>query len=166
MQTSKRILFAALIVFCLAIFYFSCASIIHGTKQSITINSTPTQAVFEVKTEGGAIVFHGYTPATVSLDRKNAYDVTIYLDGYQPASLHISKNFDPIFLGNILLGGIIGMVVDYAKGAMYKLSPETINIMLITASKENGAAEIYVVCRLVDEKGQLKTIAMPLIKAH
>ena len=84
MQTSKRILFAALIVFCLAIFYFSCASIIHGTKQSITINSTPTQAVFEVKTEGGAIVFHGYTPATVSLDRKNAYDVTIYLDGYQP----------------------------------------------------------------------------------
>jgi hypothetical protein len=78
--------------------------------------------------------------------------------------MHISKNFDPLFLGNILLGGIIGMVVNYANGAMYKLKPETINLMLVTASIQNGADELYVVCRIADEKGQMKTAAIPLIK--
>ena len=142
-----------------------CASIVHGTKQPVSINSTPTQADFEVKTEGGTIVFQGKTPATATLERKNSYDVTINLAGYQEARIHISKEFDPLFLGNLLCGGVIGMIVDASNGAMNKLTPESINVTLVTASIENGAKEVYAVCRIIDDEGQLKTMVIPLIKS-
>ena len=76
MKTLMRIIIISILSFCLLILYVGCASIVHGTKQPVSINSTPTQADFEVKTEGGAIVFQGKTPATATLERKNSYSIT------------------------------------------------------------------------------------------
>ena len=91
--------------------------------------------------------------------------MTINLAGYQEARIHISKEFDPLFLGNLLCGGVIGMIVDASNGAMNKLTPESINVTLVTASIENGTKEVYAVCRIIDDEGQLKTMVIPLIKS-
>lgn len=165
MKITIRICIFVTLLFGLIALLSGCASIIHGTRQEVTINSTPPQGDVVVKKEGGVEVFQGATPATCTLERKYSYDVTINLAGYQEAKVHISKEFDPIYLGNIICGGVIGLVIDAVNGAMYKLVPETISVSLVQASIDNGESEVYVVCRIVDDEGQLRTLAFPLIKA-
>ncbi len=143
----------------------NCASIIHGTRQNVTVNSTPTQADLVIKTEGGVIVHQGQTPATVTLERKNSYDVTISLEGYQETKIRINKEFDATYLGNLICGGVIGLIIDAVNGAMYKLEPAMIQAELVTASLKDGSEEIYVVFRVSNDEGQLQTMVIPLIKS-
>ncbi len=88
--TIKLVMIVALSFIVFSIF-FNCASIIHGTKQDVTITSSPIAADVTVKTTGGVISFTGKTPATVTLARKDAYDVFINLSGYQETKVHINK---------------------------------------------------------------------------
>lgn len=162
--TIKSILVLALTIL-VSSFFMNCASIVHGTKQDISISSSPEAADVTVKTAGGVVSFTGKTPATVQLARKNEYDVFIKLAGYQETTVHINKEFDALFIGNLLCGGIIGMIVDASNGAMNKLAPEVINVTLVTASIDNATKEIYAVFRAMDSEGQLRTLVIPLIKA-
>lgn len=50
------------------------------------------------------------------------YVVTFKKDGYDDANYTIHGSLDGWYIGNILLGGLIGMlIVDPATGAMWKL---------------------------------------------
>ena len=161
--TIKTILILPLTILIVALF-MSCASIIHGTKQDISITSSPEAADVTVKTAGGVVAFTGQTPATAKLARKNEYDVFINLAGYQESTVHINKEFDSIYLGNILCGGIIGLIIDAANGAMYNLAPEVINVTLVTALIDQDTKETYAVFRSMDSQGQLRTLVIPLIE--
>jgi len=164
MKSTIKIFFLAMFTILFSLFFMSCASIIHGTKQDISITSSPEAADLTVKTAGGVVSFTGKTPATVKLRRKNEYDVFINLAGYQEAKVHINKNFDALYLDNIVCGGIIGLIIDASNGAMNKLEPNVINVTLVTASINEGTKEIYAVFRAMDSEGQLRTLVIPLIK--
>ncbi len=73
---------------------------------------------------------------TVTLDASDGYfDGAEYLvlaekEGYQPTQHTIDHGLDGWFLGNILIGGWIGMlIVDPLTGALYTL-PDNANIYL------------------------------------
>lgn len=104
-----------------ALLLASCATIIHGTRQDVSFSSTPSGA--KVLING---MDKGSTPVIVNLERKNTYVVKIHLDGYTPYETNIIKKVDGWIAGNIIFGGLIGLVVDAASGGMYKLSPEQI----------------------------------------
>jgi len=161
--TLKAILILPLTIV-IASLFFSCASLMHGTKQDISITSSPEAADVQVKTAGGVVAFTGQTPATVKLARKDEYDVFINLAGYQESTVHINKEFDSIYLGNILCGGIIGLIIDASNGAMYNLAPEVINVTLVTALIDKDTKETYAVFRSMDSQGQLRTLVIPLIE--
>jgi hypothetical protein len=112
----KKIFFL-IVTFLLA----SCATIIHGTRQDISFSSTPSGAKVFINE-----VDKGSTPTIVNLERKNNYAVKIQLDGYLPFETNIVKKVDGWIAGNIVFGGLIGLIVDAASGGMYKLSPEQI----------------------------------------
>lgn len=109
----------------------SCASIIHGPTQKIDITSQPVGA--KVFIDG---IDYGVTPTYVNLMRKGRmedesrdkkeYLVRIELEGYIPYVLKLKREMDGWFLGNILFGGVIGIIVDASTGAMYKLTPDQI----------------------------------------
>jgi hypothetical protein len=140
-----------------------CATILHGTDQEVYVDSSPKSAKVEIKTSGGVSVFNGLTPARVELDRDRSYDVFVNLEGYQQSVVHISREFDALYLGNIICGGIIGLIIDAANGAMYKLEPESINVTLVTASLDGYSKKTYAVLRTLDAEGQLRTMVVPLI---
>jgi hypothetical protein len=152
--------------FCIAavLSIVGCASIIHGTRQNITVTTLPTKANVSIKTIGGIEVFNGTTPVLTKISRNNEYDVFVTLEGYKVTKVHISKNFDALFLGNLLCGGVVGMIIDGVNGAMWKLEPNAININLVTASINNSTAT-YAVFSKLDDQGNLKRVIVPLIKA-
>ena len=59
---------------------------------------------------------------------KQEYQIEIKKEGYSPKLFTISASLDGWYIGNILLGGLIGMlIVDPASGAMFKISEKQVN---------------------------------------
>ncbi len=141
-----------------------CATIFKGTTQDISVKSTPDKATVTIKTMAGMETFSGTTPVTAKLAKKYAYIATIKMDGYKETTIQISQSLEGWFIGNVLCGGILGMIIDFANGAMWKLEPESINITLATAYIDGSETQTYAVFKAVDNNGQLRTLAVPLIK--
>lgn len=108
----------------------SCATIVSGSKQTVKFNSTPSEAKIFINE-----VEVGKTPFETKLERKKEHSIVIKLDGYKPYQTTLTRKFNAWYLGNILFGGIIGLIIDPITGAMYNLTPEEINAQL-----ENGTA--------------------------
>jgi len=95
-----------------------CATVIKGTSQSVAITTPPTegaQCVLPSKEENWQITSPGV--ATV---QKSKEDIQVRCEkpGWQTATATIPSNFQGWTLGNLLIGGVIGVGVDAATGAM------------------------------------------------
>ncbi|XYQ86822.1 hypothetical protein ACTAB8_13185 [Pseudomonas syringae] len=116
-----------------------CASIVSDSKYPVAVTSSPSGAAYEIFNEGGVSVRSGVTPDEVTL-RAGAgyfdgekYTVTYRKDGYTSSTQTLESGIDGWYWGNIVIGGLIGMlIVDPATGAMYTL-PEKINSTLTVA---------------------------------
>ena len=105
----------------------SCATIINGPYQKVPIASTPSGADVLINEN---IV--GKTPIVVRLKRSKTYEsVQLKLEGYVPHKFAFVKKVDPIILGNIIIGGVIGLFIDMSSGNMYMFLPENVDITLI-----------------------------------
>lgn len=109
-----------------------CATVIHGTRDTVTINTTPSGA----RVIAGC--FEGVTPATFELKRNSTHNILITKEGYEAHNIVIKRTMDPWVLGNILLGGPIGLVIDVADGAAFRLEPGQIVVNLV---REEAFAE-------------------------
>lgn len=108
-----------------------CASIIGDTQYPVAITSSPSNAHFEVRNQKGLLVHSGETPSTVVLPSSGGffdgetYSIKYSMEGREDTVVVLDSTVSGWYWGNILLGGVIGMlIVDPATGAMYKL-PET-----------------------------------------
>jgi len=99
----------------------SCATIVHGTHQSIGISSNPSNAAIWVDQN-----YVGNTPIIVSMSRKDNHFIKIELAKFQPYELVFSRQISEWALGNIVFGGFIGLAVDAISGGLYKLTLDQI----------------------------------------
>lgn len=95
-----------------------CASIMSGTTQQMSFQSTPDEVTVTVS---GRII--GKTPITVQLDKKSDQILVFTKDGYKPITMQLTTTLDPWFWGNIVLGGLIGSTTDGISGAVHEYSP-------------------------------------------
>ena len=114
----------------------ACSSIVSKSEYSVAINSTPDGATFVVTNRSGQKVHSGITPASVTLKSSAGYfkgeTFTIILDkeGYSPKVFTLNSSLDGWYWGNILFGGLVGMlIVDPVTGAMYNL-PDRVDISI------------------------------------
>lgn len=135
----------SLIIFAITFFLLmpSCASIVSKSTYPISINSNPQGAEIMITDVKGKDVYKGITPATVNLEassgymKKEKYQITLKASGYAEQTVYIQSKIDGWFWGNILFGGLIGMlIVDPLTGAMYKLDDAPINVTLQKESAE------------------------------
>jgi hypothetical protein len=106
-----------------------CASIVNGTTQVVTIDSNVRGA--EVAVDGAVV---GRTPYTGPIKRGSSTTVRVTNPGYQPKTITLSTEVEPIFWGNIILGGFFGSTTDAGTGAMYKYAPATYELALSAAA--------------------------------
>lgn len=116
------------IVAALVISISGCASIIGKSSYAVTVKSNPDGTHFVVKNESGEAVHSGETPSTVTLNsstgyfQKAKYTIVFSKEGYTDQTIPLVSGLDGWYFGNILLGGLIGMlIVDPITGAMWKL---------------------------------------------
>jgi uncharacterized protein YceK len=95
-----------------------CASIIKGTDQSIAVTTPPATGAECILSsrEGNWTV---RTPGAVTVQKsKEDIQVRCTKPGWQDAVATIPSDFQGWTLGNILIGGVIGLGVDAATGAI------------------------------------------------
>ena len=121
-----------------ALLLSACATIFSGGGgQSMSITSVPDASTLTVTDHRGFNVHAGTTPATLKLRRgagyfkPETYTVTIAKPGYKTRTVAIRSTINGWYFGNILLGGLIGMVVvDALTGAMFRLTPREVSARL------------------------------------
>ena len=108
----------------------SCATIVKGTTQTIAIN-TPGAAGARCQLRSGAIgTVDVVTPATVTLE-KSQENITVRCtkECFQDGAGIVTSFTEGLAAGNIIAGGVIGLGIDAASGAMNKYAPDTIIVM-------------------------------------
>jgi hypothetical protein len=116
-----------------------CASIVSGGPGQVVIKSNPSDAklrVYDVRKDEQII--NATTPHTATLKRgagyfKGAkYRVVVDKEGYQSQEVLIEPVLNGWYIGNLLFGGLIGLlIVDPLTGAMYVLRPKELNADLV-----------------------------------
>lgn len=114
----------------------ACATIISGETDKVAFSAIPENSTFLIKNEAGKSVHEGKTPATVVLDRENGYfdgqtyQVEFSAPDYNSQIQTLDTSMNGWYLGNIIFGGLIGLLaVDPATGAMWDL-PEKMDVKL------------------------------------
>jgi hypothetical protein len=136
-----RMIRALLAAGVLATIVVGCATIASGTTQTITVNSNVDGAV--VYLDGEQV---GTTPFT-GVVRKGKNALRVEAEGFRGENVSLSKNLDPLFWGNILIGGTLGSATDFATGAAYQYAPATYQVELRAAGQSDADFDRQLVVR-------------------
>jgi hypothetical protein len=102
-----------------------CATLIHGSSQSVRVESEPSNARVEV--DGRPV---GDTPTTVQLERDQDHRVRIYHAGHEPHTVSLRQGRSIWTAVNLLNLVVPGILVDLSTGAFYALDPDPISATL------------------------------------
>jgi len=116
-----------------------CATIVKGHSQQINVVTHPPGAVCDLQRDGSSIATVNPTPGTATVD-KSRRDLAVICrkPGYLTADGKVASKFHPMTFGNILFGGIIGIGIDAASGAMTEYD-ENVTVRLIPEEFESTA---------------------------
>jgi outer membrane lipoprotein SlyB len=111
-----------------------CASVTRGWSEKITFTSEPQEA--QMKTSLGHVCT---TPCTLKFDRKDEFIATFEREGYKKKEIQVTTRLAGAgvagFAGNVIVGGVVGMVVDTASGATLEHTP---NPVVATLERDSG----------------------------
>lgn len=97
-----------------------CATIVGGTRQTFTFDTEPRGAMVTING-----MSRGVTPVVADLKRREKrHEVHIELEGYEPFDMVLKRKFNAWYLGNVLFGGTIGLIIDPTTGAIFRIGPE------------------------------------------
>lgn len=120
--------FAGVVIVCAVV--SGCASITRGSSQTVAITTPPTTgALCSLNSAEGA--WQVFSPGAVTVEKSSA-DIQIRCEkeGFQPAVAVIPSNFEGWTVGNLVFGGVIGLGVDAATGAINKY-PNSFSVPMI-----------------------------------
>jgi hypothetical protein len=103
-----------------------CATIVHGTREQVQIDSTPEGADVVIDDSEQSVT----TPATVKLARRRSHTLVFHKAGFQDATAHLTSSPSGWVLGNIISGGVVGIAIDASDGAASKLSSDRAAVTL------------------------------------
>ena len=151
------------------VFTASCATIFSESSYPVSVNSNPSGANFTISNRAGQEIESGMTPEMVTLKASSGYfksenyKIVLSKDGFEDNVYTLSSSLDGWYWGNILLGGLLGMlIIDPLTGAMYKL-PDRIDAPLTNKSTATQGQDIDVLFATInslseDQKSRLEII--------
>lgn len=111
-----------------------CATIISGSEQIIPVTSTPSGAT--VTADGDTTIT---TPGEFTLERKKTHTLVAEYPRRGKQEVQLEKKLNNWVWGNILIGGIIGLVIDVVSGAIDELHPKEVHFDFEGGSNESAA---------------------------
>ena len=107
------------------LFLGGCASVISGTSEPVTVDSSPQKA--EVYIDCAMV---GVTPLTLKLEKNKKDSIMVKKDGFKTQSRELTKAYDPVTLVSFFWDAsttdfITGAAMEYdPKAYFFELTPE------------------------------------------
>ncbi len=120
--------------------FAGCASIVHQTTQQIPVTSQPAGAALTVSCGDVHNDPKLVTPAVVTVHRKPVHcAISLTKPGYRTTEIALTRSMSAWYPANIVFGGIVGLIVDAANGAMYNRAPSQIDVSLVRVDGDAAA---------------------------
>lgn len=99
-----------------------CATIVSGSQQSLFIDTPDVEgAKCNLSDSKGGAWYLGNTPGSINVVKGNGpMNIVCKKDGYKTATISLEEDIAGATLGNVILGGGVGILVDAASGAAQK----------------------------------------------
>ena len=124
----------------LALALSGCATVVGGTTQEVFVQSEPAGAYCKVDRLGVTVGVISSTPGKVALSRsKESVVVSCTLKDYEQSNEVLLASFTGATVGNIIAGGVVGIIVDAASGANNKY-PDRVMVVMTPANFPDEAA--------------------------
>jgi hypothetical protein len=108
----------------------ACATVTRGTTEAFTVETVPSGAA--VRTTIGYAC--DATPCTWKMPRKSEFTATITKPGFKTVStqvVHTTAGAGAAGMaGNVIIGGLPGIVIDAATGSTQDLKPNPLHVVL------------------------------------
>ncbi len=112
----------------------ACSTIVEGGDQTVTVMTEPPDAVCTLTRGSTTVGVVNPTPGSVTLEKgKDDISIICEKNGYFNGASALPSDFEAMTFGNVILGGIIGVAVDAASGAMHEY-PASVTIVLAPKS--------------------------------
>lgn len=124
-----------------------CATVVSGRTSEVVLRSNPPEARVTVRDHEGNLVAQTLTPGVVELKRGRtwlrpaSYSATFEKPGFQTSRAPIRSKFNPWAVGNLAIGGGLGIGVDLATGAAWKPKLSTIEQSLARVESMHGGGQ-------------------------
>ena len=128
-QQTVKILSVLLLCILTILMNTGCATLIDGTTQDIAFTTEPSGA--NITIDGKTL----QTPTSFELQRKKKYIAEITMPGYHPVQIQLEHQLNGWALGNILLGGIVGGIIDYKTGSINNINPSEVHFVMTPTSE-------------------------------
>lgn len=161
MIKSPIIPIAALALLCASL--PSCATIISGTSQMVTIDSNVEGA--DVRIDGNTV---GVTPYSGKIRRQKDTTARVEKDGYAPQTVTLTTAFNPVATLSIFWDL---STTDFLSGAAWEYAPSTyyVNLkpkgMANAAFKKDSSAKAFAMTYYGDLQAELVSGEGPLLRA-
>ena len=117
-----------------------CATVTRGTRQTFKIQSTPTGAQVALSNGESCV-----TPCVLKLKRRPGFTATFTKDEFQDQTIKVDSELHgggvAAGAGNLLLGGVVGGLVDGSNGSLNSLSPNPLQVTLVPSQGGPAAAQ-------------------------
>ena len=102
----------------------ACSTIVEGDDQSITVTTNPSGAYCLFERDGHTVGVVNPTPGSTEVE-KSKHDIAVRCskEKHEDTIGVLSSSFENMTFGNIIFGGLIGVVVDASSGALHEYPP-------------------------------------------
>lgn len=118
-----------------------CATVTRGTSETFIVTTEPAGATVRLSTGETCT-----TPCAVEKRRKHGFDVEIEREGYEPVATRVLPQVSGAgatgMAGNVLIGGVVGLIVDASTGAAKDLSPNPLAVTLVALPSGDVEVEV------------------------
>jgi hypothetical protein len=131
----------------------ACATVTSGTDHTLLVESDPAGAACVLRRDGANIGAVNPTPSAIRIS-KSRHDITVNCEKaeHEPTSRTVTAGFQAMTLGNVLIGGVVGLAADLASGAAITY-PESVKVVLWPRSFPSAAArDAFFEARIADTR--------------
>ena len=145
-------------IFAISMMSFGCATIMSGSKQTITVKSNVQDAEISIinlekkETDKDREILVGKTPFIGEVPRLSKGKLVVKKSGYKTVEVEMKTQTNMVFLGNILTGGTTGTSTDFSSGAIRKYAPneflanlEPLSTLELENFKKESALRVFAV---------------------
>ena len=108
-----------------------CATIVSGGRNQVTVDNSGGATYFSILDHNHQVVDSGVTPKQVTLRTKQQWlkpaKYQVVYAGQEGTTQHdLNARLNWWTAGNIVIGGVPGLIIDSATGAAWKLQPKVV----------------------------------------